>query len=227
MAKVLNPLGSLQASGSVGGLTYSLWRGINTVKAKPKPVKRHSGVQPRMRALLGYLSRAWGLLTDAQRQLWREYATEHPYPDGLGGTFILTGNQMFNALNHNAIRLFGVSFEQDEPPTVDPAASIRYFEAEEGALDPGSVDLSWALYGVGDVNDKNEIWISPPLGSEGKVNIDSRMRFKTYVVGNELLFSVTGLVETAWYWFKARYVDKYGQTTAWQWAHATPKESGL
>ncbi|MBA7661773.1 hypothetical protein ES703_69793 [subsurface metagenome] len=222
MAKVQSPLMSLLASGSIGGMVYSVWRGINTVRVKQQPVERHLPGQPRNRALLGYLSRAWGLLTDNQRQLWRDYATEHKYPDGFGGVFTLTGSQMYNALNHNAIRTKGGLFEQDEPPMIDPAASIALFDAVTGVTNPGEVDLSWDHIGVADSDDLNEIWISPPLGSEGKVNVDSRMRFEVSIGGDELLITVAGLVEGAWYWFKARYIDQFGQKTAWLWGHATP-----
>jgi len=223
VAKVLNPLNSVNAKGSVAGLTYSMWRGINTVKAKPKPVTRHVIEQPANRALLGYLSRAWGLLTDAQRQLWRDYAAEHPYPDGFGGTFILTGNQMYNALNHNAIRLGNVSAEQDEPPTVDPVASILAFTAETGETLPGDIDLVWAHLGTPVADDFNEIWISPFLGSEGKVNVDSRMRYYTQASGVTSMLTIPNLLMYAWYWIKIRYIDKFGQKTAWHWGHATPK----
>lgn len=223
MAKVLNPLNSVDASGSVGGLTYRRWRGIKTVCNRPLPARRHRGLQPFNRALLGFLSREWGLLTDEQRQLWRDYATEHPYPDGFGGTFILTGNQMYNALNHNAMRILGLAKQQDEPPIIDPAASMVSLVAETGAVDPGEIDLSWDHVGIPSNDDRNEIWISPPLGSEGKVNVDSRMRHRMNLEGEEVVVTVKELVEGAWYWFKTRYMDQFGQKTAWQWSHATPK----
>lgn len=223
MAIVLQPLMSLDAKGKVGGCVFSIWRGMNTVRATNKLVWRHTGDQPANRALLGYLSRQWGLLTDEQRQLWRDYAAEHKYPDRFGGVFTLTGSQMYNALNHTAIRIGGVGFEQDEPPTVDPAASILAFSAVTGATDPGDIDLTWAMLGTPDADDFNEIWISPPLGSEGKVNVDSRMRYHSQVSGVTTMLTLPGFVEGAWYWLKIRYVDIYGQTTAYLWSHVTPK----
>jgi len=223
VAKVLSPLMSLDAKGRVGGLVYSIWRGIHTVRTGPTPVARHEIQQPENRALLGYLSRAWGLLTDAQRQLWRDYATEHKYPDGFGGVFTLTGSQMYTALNHNAIRLLGVTAEQDEPPVIDPPASFKHLIVVTGVTDPGEIDLTWAHLGTPVGEDRNEIWISPPLGSEGKVNVDSRMRYEGVEAGILRTHTVSGLVEGAWYWLKARYIDQYGQKTGWLWGHATPK----
>lgn len=222
MAKVLSPLHSVDAKGSIGGLTYSIWKGLNTVRSKQKSVARHATVQPFMRSLLGFLSRQWGLLTDVQRALWEAYAVEHPYPDGFGGTFILSGIQIYVALNHPSLRLFGPAAQQAEPPLIDPPATMREFTAATGGGNPGDIDLAWFHFGAPVGTDKNEIWISPPLGSEGKVNVDSRMRYLSNVVGNVLVFVASGLVEGAWYWFKARYIDEFGQKTAWQWGHATP-----
>lgn len=222
MAKVMSPLMSLDAKGRVGGVIFSIWRGIHTVRTGPPPVARHVQDQPVNRALLGYLSRAWGLLTDDQRQLWRDYATEHKYPDGFGGVFTLTGSQMYNALNHNAMRLYGTAAEQDEPPVIDPAASIVSFTAATGVGSGGDIDLSWVHFGTPSAADRNEIWISPPLGSEGKVNVDSRMRYIAAVNGTEIAAVIPGRVEGAWYWFKIRYIDYFGQKTAWLWDHATP-----
>lgn len=223
MAKVLSPLMSLDAKGRVGGLVYSIWRGIHTVRTGPPPVARHVEEQPFNRALLGYLSRAWGLLSDAQRQLWRDYAVEHKYPDGFGGVFTLTGSQMYIALNHSAIRLGSTVSEQDEPPVVDPPASLNSLTVVTGATNPGDIDLAWTHIGAPVITDFNEIWVSPPLGSEGKVNVDSRMRHYGHPAGNAVALTITGYVEGAWYWVKVRYIDIFGQKTAWLWGHATPK----
>lgn len=222
MAKVLNPLNSTQAKGSVGGLTYTQWRGQNIVRATGTPVRRHEGEQPDNRALLGFLSRQWGLLSDAERTLWNQYADEHPYPDGFGGTFKLSGIQMYCALNHNAVRLGGGVAKQDEPPLIDPAASLSVFTAETGIGVAGDVDVSWTTLGVGSADDFVELWISPPSGSPGLVNVDNRMKYAHKVEGSAVTDTIGSLVVGAWYWFKGRYIDQYGQKTAWHWDQATP-----
>jgi len=209
--------------GSVGGLTFGINKGVMTAKAKPNPVRRLRTTQPSNRSILGFLSRNWGELTSTQRGLWESYAEEHPRTNEMGQDFIMSGINAYTSLNHTIIRLFGYTAATDAPPTEDPIASVINFVAATGATDPGDVDLSWSHLGTPSSDDKVEIRIAGPFISEGKTEVDQKKVYHSEEDGNATSATIASLVEGQWYWFFIRYVDEYGQVTAWQVDQATPK----
>lgn len=86
-----------QASGSIGGVTYSHNRGGMYTRTRTTPVNPNTERQGEARANLAQSSSAWStILTDAQRQAWTTYAAATPVVNALGAQLILTGQQMFN-----------------------------------------------------------------------------------------------------------------------------------
>lgn len=222
MAIVKNPFLSSDARGSLSGLTASFSRGGNTMRRKSKPAVRRGKRIPSNRSILGYISRRWGGLTDVQREEWNAYAIDHPGTDRFGDPFIMSGINAFMMLNHKAIRLWNSSHYQEIPPAVEPVSAVFVLTAITGITNPGEVDLSWTELGTGLVADYYEIWKAGPFQSEGKVSVVNRYSFEKHVSGNVLLSTVAGLAEGFWYWFQVRYIDQYGQTTAWVTGNATP-----
>ena len=222
MARVQNPLMSGRAKGSVGGITFADWKGLPCVRRLPIPARRMRTTQPKNRSLLGFLSREYGTLTDVQRDLWETYALNHPHPDGFGGTFIMSGQNMYIRLNHTAIRLDDKDALQTTPPTDPPPASIYIFTAATGITNPGDVDLVWDHNGTTDADDWNEIRIAGPFQSPARQEVHSRFRTISVNTGVATMLTISDLVEDTWYWFNIRYVDKFGQITAWMTAQATP-----
>jgi len=221
-ARVLNPIMSTDAKGTVSGFTFGRGPGGPQVRRKPTPVRRLRTTQPANRSLLGWLSRQWGGLTDVQRQYWREYAVNNPQPDGFGGTFIMSGINAFVSLNHVAIRLDDAAAFQESPPTDEVPATIATFAAVTGVGNPGEVDLTITVTGTGEAADFVEFKVAGPFLSKGRVEVHSRYKFASSVAGNILVDTIADLNEGSWYWFQARYVDEFGQRTAWHVAQATP-----
>lgn len=223
MALVNQPLMSADARGTVGGITYSKTFAGNVAKIKPVPPRRRRGFQPRNRSLIGFLSRRWGGLSDADRAEWKTWALNHPEPDRFGGTFIMSGINAFTKLNFQAMRLKGSAFYAETPPSDPPAASVSNFAASAGAVDPGDIDLVLSLNGTGDADDVIEIQRAGPFQSEGLVEVHSQFKMVDTIAGNETTHTDSDLVEGFWYWYRVRYVDQYGQTTAFSTDNATPK----
>lgn len=219
MATVKDPLHSIQARGSVEGMTYSVWRGLNTVRRKARPVRRARTTQPSNRTLLGYLAGKYGDLSIAQMEAWENWATNHPEGDKYGGTFILSGIQAFIKLNHTASRI-GEEFNM-EPPVAGPVAGVLVLNAVAG-LNPGDVDLTWTHAGTGLAADDNEIQVAGSFMSKGRRSVFSRFSYKQKVDGNLLLSTVAGLTEQRWYWFRVRYVSAPGMVTNWVYAQSQP-----
>jgi len=80
MAVVTQPLGSSEARGSVGGLTYSTWRGKHTVRTRQGPTREPTTDQLVYIALLTEFSQGWNTLTPEQRTHWRDWARDHRDP---------------------------------------------------------------------------------------------------------------------------------------------------
>jgi len=222
-AKVLNPLLSTDARGSVGGVTYSINRGINTCKVKARPGRRYRTTQPRNRAILGFISTYYQELTPLQRVAWEQWAQDHPEPDGFGGTFLLTGHQAFVKLNHTAIRLDDWDAFNADPPAVAIQAALESLIVVTGLTLAGDIDASWTFSGVESASDFVEMQIAGPFTSAAKQSVESRFRFVQTVAGNVALDTIAGLTEAHWYWVRARYVSAAGQVSAWLYGHAQPK----
>lgn len=223
MARVLNPLMSEKAKGSVAGVTFASWKGLPVVRRQPIPSRRMRTTQPKNRSIMGFLSREYGTLTDAQRDLWENYALNHPRDDGFGGTFIMSGQNAYVSLNHTAVRMWLIGALMTEPPTDPPPASIYAISVVTGATDPGDIDLVWAHAGSPVVEDKNEIRIAGPFQSPARQEVHSRFRTISSTTGEVSMLTLSGLVEDTWYWINMRYVDHFGQVTAWNTGQATPK----
>jgi hypothetical protein len=223
MALVKNPLMSVEARGTTAGITFTKTAAGWVAKAKPHPSASMRGFRPRIRSIIGYLSRQWGELTDGQRQSWRDWASDHPGINKFGDPFIMSGINAYVMLNHGVIRLQGGGTENDLPPEDPPASAVDTLQAVTGVGNAGDVDLTWTELGVGAGGDFWEIQVAGPFQSPGRVEVESRFSYIAITVGAVLLFTVAALDEGFWYWFRVRYTSGEGQVTAWVYAQATPK----
>jgi len=223
MARVQNPLMSQAASGSFGGITFSNTSSGPSAKRKPNPGDTMDQVRPRIRSVLGWVSRIWATLTILQMEAWDAWAADHPGTDAFGDPFIMSGDNAHMKLNHTAVRLWGAGSENVLPPVDAPVSSLDELTAITGVTAAGDVDLSWTELGTGIAADKFEIQIAGPFQSIGRRAVISRFRYIQSVAGNVLLDTVSDLDEGMWYWFRVRYVALDGQTTAWLYKQATPK----
>ena len=222
MAVVKGPFMSIDARGSVGGLTASMVLGGNVIKKKSNPATKYEPPQNRSRSILGWLSRQWGELTDEQRASWGAWAIDHPGTDKFGDPFVMSGFNAFVMLNHHAVRFGGGGAMCELPPEDPPASAIQTLVAITGVGNPGEIDLTWLEFGVGIASDYWEIQLAGPFQSKGRKSVTSRYSYKTFVAGNVKEDTISGLDEGMWYWIRVRYVDEFGQITAWQVGQATP-----
>lgn len=222
MALVKNPLYSSDARGSVGGITFSRSFAGNVAKIKARPPRRARRTQPLNRSILSFLARAWGGLTDVQRDSWEQWALNHPEQDKFGGTFIMSGICAYEKLNHHALRLGGVGSNNSLPPTDPPAAEIATFTVSTGITNPGDIDIALTVNGTGDSSDFIEIQIAGPFQSKGRQEVFNQFRYVNDVAGDQVADTIDSLDEGFWYWLRGRYVSAEGQITPWMYGQATP-----
>lgn len=138
MAKVMNPLNSVEARGKFGGVIYNSWRGISYVKAFKSPVNPKTVKQSAIRSILADLTENWRGITQAQRDSWITYADTHPVLDWTGNTKRLTGLNWFLKCNiplrRNAILYSGTA------PTVAAPASVSGLVM---TLVTGDIQIEW------------------------------------------------------------------------------------
>jgi len=219
MAKAVGPLHSDHVTGSVSGITFREYRGMAVVSRKLRPVERDRTVQPNNRAILSAIARAWGSVSAPDRALWDAYAVTHPFPNGFGGTFQLDGNQMFMAINHNAVRLGTWASLKQQPPATGLTIVIDVLTAT-ALVGVGQIKLEWTLMGNGLPTDNIEVRYAGPFTSPGRRAIKARLSFKVSAAGNSPTTTVTGLQSNAWHWFAARYVRADGVHSGWQYVQS-------
>lgn len=212
MAKVIGPLHSDHVKGSMSGLQFSEYRGMAVCKRKLRPVLRATTVQASNRAIVGWLSTAWGLEDPADRAMWDIWAQNHPKPNGFGGNFQLDGNQAYMMLNHTAVRLGGEVAKQSQPPVADVSPRIDTLTATGGGA-VGEIDLVWTVFGTGLAADFCEVLCTGAFESAGRRAVLTKLKFNQSVAGNVATAKVTGLQPGKWHWLAVRYVSADGQTT--------------
>jgi hypothetical protein len=153
-----------QASGSVGGLTYSRNRYGMYCRAKATPVNPNTPLQNAQRQRLSTLAVQWrDTLTPVQRVAWDLYALNTPVTDKLGRSQTITGLNWFIACNSlrlqagqvvlaTAPTLFGLADLTPVVPTFDGSAdtvSVAYTNTDEWAGEVGGFLLCFASAGKG------------------------------------------------------------------------------
>jgi hypothetical protein len=121
MAKVINPLLSVEARGRMAGLVYNTWHGISYVKAHSGPNQPNTAAQLAARARLVTIGAAWRDLTQVQRDAWTTYAAAHPESDWTGNPLRLTGQNWYIRCNVQLDRM-GQSAISDPPAVAAPDA---------------------------------------------------------------------------------------------------------
>lgn len=104
-----------QASGSIGGLTFSRNRGGKYIRSRATPTNPNTTFQQAVRGFLSDLTSKWNdLLTQAERDAWDLYAENVPLSNPLGEPRNVGGLGMYN--RSNVPRLQAGLTRQDTAP---------------------------------------------------------------------------------------------------------------
>ena len=126
MAKILD----VPTSGSIHHKTHSHNSAGQYIRNRRTPVNTvGTGRRATIRANFGAASTAWAALSYSVQASWGAYAASHPITDVLGQSIVLTGHQMFVAINSN-LQNCGQAISSAIPVsgvTVAPAFSVFTF----------------------------------------------------------------------------------------------------
>jgi len=158
MAKVVGPLHSSEARGSVGSLTYNTWRGISTVKARTGPATQYTADQIALRALTANCTASWQSISDTSRSAWRDYATKHTDPHWTGNPQRITAYNWYVRINVRR-QLLGQSIDTTPPSETCLVAPTNF----RAVYDELAIIINWyptasappATYFM-------ELWLSGP-----------------------------------------------------------------
>jgi hypothetical protein len=212
--KVLNPMMSAGASGSLAGLTVSNSMNGYAFRAKANPTTRYRTPQMGNRSILSYLSVYWSALTQAQRDQWGVWAQSHPRPNGWGGTFIMSGFNAFIHLNQCQMSEFSNAAVKPAPPSIPLTATIATLVAGVGVVS-GTISLAFTLLGTGVVTDSIQIQLSTPHMGFGCYDGLKGWHKVMSVAGNAVVATVTSLTPSEVYGVRIRYVNADGQRSNW------------
>jgi len=207
--KVKMPMFSVEARGTVGGLTYNTWRGINYVKTCTSPTGQGTGPRLIAQALMIAVSKLWAGIGDTQRAAWNQYAADHPVTNWTGTPERLTGMNWFMRC-HISLRRMGFPY-MVQAPTVAAPSPITGLTFEKVST---YLELSWATPNTGLW--KIDIWMVGPL-SHGIAPKIQRAKFLQYnpVLDYGGIILVNNPAVGRWTVFARVIDDATGLTSSW------------
>lgn len=146
MAKIkFSAIGITNMSGKSGGSVFAFNRAGSYVRRWAKPTNPMSDLQTAVRQAFGASARAYGALTEAQRNAWKQFGIDNPRVDRLGDSRPMQAMQAFISANQNRHTIGQPAV--DEP--VQDAYPIPAFEIKAFLIDLADVtDLDIELTGL-------------------------------------------------------------------------------
>ncbi len=162
--------------GSLNGTTFSRNRGGAYVRSKVSPVQPVSTFSSAARAAFKAVSQAWAAeLNDIQRAGWAAFAALHPFVNVFGDSLVLSGINMYQALNVRQVQL---GFDRvDDPPVTFTAPSVLSLDASMTETD-GLVVTFLTGATLSDVlsGDQTMYVFATPVLAPGAVPVESDFR---------------------------------------------------
>lgn len=147
MAKIkFSAIGITNMSGKSGGSVFAFNRSGSYVRRWAKPTNPMSDLQTAVRQVFGASARAYGALTEAQRNAWKQFGIDNTRVDRLGDSRVMQAMQAFISANQNrnTIGLPAVDEPVQNAYTL-PAFSLANFSA---TLSPAAFELDLNLTGL-------------------------------------------------------------------------------
>lgn len=213
MAIVIAPAMSQQASGNIGSINFTRWRGINVARTTYVPSYTPSGKQITQRGLVTTVSAAWGQsLTPADRQAWTNRAADQVFKNRLGIEYQPSGYQLFMKWNLQA-QFFNYPVQNQPPVGPDPVYVWRVQAEPKPFFDANEVKMEKALAQPVDA-DGFQIFRAGPYDSGGRRPIRPEYRHLTSVWGFHDYFDYA-VQDTKWYWYWCRWFFQVGFVGNW------------
>ena len=156
MARTSGPLGSLSASGTIGGLlTSSNWKGRSYTRKRGLPKAIPTETQTILRILMGFLGHAWSTsLSNSDRTAWDAIAKK----TNISPINAFIAESMLNApATFAPHKLPGAIPGGVDPtfltgPTITPGVGLATYDWELAAINDGWAAFFFAIFDPGGAN---------------------------------------------------------------------------
>jgi len=213
MAIVIAPAMSQQASGNIGSVNFTRWKGVNVARTTYVPVYTPSGKQMAQRGLMTSVSALWGQsLSAANRQTWEDQAAETKFKNRLGIEYQPSGYQLFMKLNIQAA-VFMMPASWNAPARPDPVYVWRVTAEQDPFFNANEVTMEKALTVKVDA-DGFQIFRAGPYNSGGRRPIRPEYRQLTTIWG-DYYYHDFAVISTKWYWYWCRWFFSEGHVGNW------------
>lgn len=203
MAIVIMPAMSLQASGNIGSINFTRWKGINVARTTYVASYTPSLAQETQRGLLTTVAAAWGQgLSPAERQAWTDRAVDQVFKNRLGVEYQPSGYQLFMKWNLQAL-FFNQPVNTLPPNGPEPVYVWRVTAENHPFFNAIEVDMEKGNTVPVDA-DGFQIFRAGPYDSGGRRPIKPEYRFLT-TVWMDYYYHDFGVNDTKWYWYKCRW----------------------
>lgn len=208
MAIVHNPALSSAASGCVGDINYTTFRGRAVARSRWTGVQTSTADQLTQRGYLTSISQAWGsTLTAAQRTKWKELASVTIIRDRFGVPRNPNGYNLFVRRNMNRLSR-GYTAMIFVPEEITIVALKDLILTYQGSYPRCQVYLRTGI--DGEAFDGYDVWRAGPYTSPGYTAQESDYRLvgwkKTTGAYNDY-----GISPAFYYWYKCRFFSQYGE----------------
>lgn len=207
MAVVKGPAFSIEASGNVGAINYTRWRGMAVVRAAWTGTVPNTPAQMVIQTYMKDTTQAWGgTLTEAERQAWREYAVNEVRTNRLGQIYTPTGYQVFTQLNVQ--RKIFLLLLMKLPPASKGTSMVGAFSAIWNIISL-KVDVVIDGWPVAYPPDGCQYWKAGPFMSPGYRALENEYRLEqTYRPA--AAWADGNVISLRYYWYKARIIFDSG-----------------
>ena len=209
-AIVRGPLHSDQASGNMGSLCYSRWRGRAVVRSAWSGTDPNTADQQTRRARLTAVSQRWGnVLSAADRQSWIDLAKSLKFPDRFGQLKGISGYNLFVKRNMN--RYPFVTNYLDKPTEGGELFYVEVLELTFQVVYP----RVWVRPRHGDVSNNQEYydyWRAGPYDSPARNPIEGEWERKHQALASWYDYGIT---TSKYYWYRTRGGWNSGVFTSW------------
>jgi len=210
MAIVTQPLGSVEARGSVGAYTYATWRGKRTVRSRAGPSREPTEDQLAILALTQAAVSIWSAKTDTDRANWDHFAAEQREPDWTGTDKRLTGQNWFVRCWVRCV--LALSLEAIDPPSgpiADYIADLHTLQINGGLWIGWNMTQAW-----GEAKAAVDVWIAGPHSPGRHPTIHNADRkFSTDVAESPSVWTPPSIGLYTVFW---RVIDLQGLATPFQ-----------
>lgn len=202
MAIVDNPALSMRASGTMGAINYTIWRGQHVARARTTLVCPMTTPQEKAQNAVKSASQGWsGTLTESERQVWEETARSRKLINRLGNEYRPTGYLLYMKYSVQAILLGGSLLTA--PPLESRSAMPTALSVAANAA-PGKVDIDCTFEVGYDQPDVVQIFRAGPFDGEGRKAIAPEY-LEVQQVTTPYSWQDTGLSSSKYYWYRVRW----------------------